>query len=357
MWSAKNHQCTTLLLIQVSSLVSIQLHQVTAANTVSCLDNDGNSVPWCFMYKTSGGYEFAYADASTTTGTVQKFPRFMNDTENPIALTRTLQALVEDEESWFQYNDQPDVGTASSSYGHSKGVVALDSATGNGFWLTHSTPKFPASSGSTQFYFPKTEIKYGQTFLCLQLNSKEEFEKIGNHLQFIKPFLYFSTVTDSELEGYPNLLNVLNGNWNRTAGTTTNQITVGGTQFTTFSKNTAWNSALWGDLVAPTFTSSLNVQSWLRGYEEGPYCPPQYKYSVVDTKDLQMKDADGKIQSWTEGADHSKWAVSSNGGSLACIGDINRMTSQFKRGGGAVCAEGTVLHSQLSGVIVSTDSC
>lgn len=332
---------------------------VSKTVSVDCLDNDGNSVPWWFMYKTQGGYEFGYIDPSTTASTISKFPRYMNDTKNPIALTRTLQALVDNDQHWFQYNDQPDIGTASSSYGHSKGLVAIDATgSGEGFWLTHSTPKFPASSGSAQFYFPETEIKYGQTFLCMKLSSKTDIENVGAHLQIIKPFLYFSTMDKASLSSFPNILSVLNGDWITKAGTVVNDITVGSTTMTTLSKNTAWNDALWGNLVAPYFRSNMIVQSWIRGYAEGPYCPPEHDYSVVDTKVLQMAAAGGgAMQTWTEGADHAKWGISSGGGNLVCVGDINRMTSQFKRGGGAVCFANSVMHSQLQSAINSADSC
>jgi deoxyribonuclease-2 len=239
-------------------------------------------------------------------------------------------------------------------------VVALDPTSGAGFWLTHSTPKFPASSGSSQFYFPASETIYGQTFMCVELSSVQDLENIGEHLMYIKPFLYFSSLTAAQLSGgsggssnYPNLLNVLNGQWARDAGTVTHTLSVGGRTFTTLGKNSAWNQALWGELVAPTFKQPLVVQSWIRGYAEGAYCPPAHPYQVVDTENLALDGID-----WTEGSDHAKWAVSSSAGSsLACIGDINRMTSQFKRGGGAICVEGTVLHAQLLQVAVTTDHC
>ena len=347
-------------LLAVVAVIQLPSYSSLATTVqVDCLDNDGNSVPWWFMYKTRGAYEFAYVDGSTTSKTISKFPRFMNDTKNPIALTRTLRSVVEEKAHWFQYNDQPDIGTASSSYGHSKGLVAIDaSGSGSGFWLTHSTPHFPASSGSAEFYFPQTEIKYGQTFLCMKLSDKDTIENIGAHLQLIKPFVYLTRMDLSQLSDYPNILNVLNGNWTKENATHVGEMSVGGLKMTTLSKNTAWNNALWGALVAPHFEQHLVVQSWIRGYAEGAYCPPNHTYEVVDTLTLRMPDGNGTVQYWTEGSDHAKWAISStDGSSLVCVGDINRMTSQFKRGGGAVCFESPVLHSQLSDVVNSTTSC
>jgi hypothetical protein len=58
------------------------------------------------------------------------------------------------------YNDQPDNASPGSDYGHTKGVVAVGDTTS--FWLVHSVPNFPSSSGSGKFFFPSTETDFGQ---------------------------------------------------------------------------------------------------------------------------------------------------------------------------------------------------
>ena len=53
----------------------------------------------------------------------------------------------------------------------------------------------------------------------------------------------------------------------------------------------------------------------------------------MNVKTLSMAGA-----TWDEGQDHSKWAVSTSGAKpTVCIGGVNRMLSQRKRGGGTVC--------------------
>ena len=57
---------------------------------------------------------------------------------------------------------------------------------------------------------------------------------------------------------------------------------------------------------------------------------------------------------WKHTVDHSKWCVGANAakGHVACIGDINRMSSQAKRGGGAVCSlSDTTFIANLEGVV------
>ncbi len=42
---------------------------------------------------------------------------------------------------------------------------------------------------------------------------------------------------------------------------------------------------------------------------------------------------------------------------VVCFGDINRMTSQFKRGGGATCINNEKIWKQFYSAVVSSDSC
>jgi deoxyribonuclease II len=58
---------------------------------------------------------------------------------------------------------------------------------------------------------------------------------------------------------------------------------------------------------------------------------------------------------WNEQEDHSKWVLA--GSLYACFGDMNRMTSQWKRGGSFFCLNDPTLVSALKEMIVSHDSC
>ena len=62
--------------------------------------------------------------------------------------------------------------------------------------------------------------------------------------------------------------------------------------------------------------------------------------------------------------DHSKLAATAPGsatgayGNVTCVGDMNRMTSQWARGGGTVCAlDNEPLHSAMLASMTSVDSC
>jgi hypothetical protein len=58
---------------------------------------------------------------------------------------------------------------------------------------------------------------------------------------------------------------------------------------------------------------------------------------------------------WGESNDHSKWVLAEN--KYSCFGDMNRMPSQWKRGGAFYCLEDLTLHAALKKVITASDSC
>jgi hypothetical protein len=59
---------------------------------------------------------------------------------------------------------------------------------------------------------------------------------------------------------------------------------------------------------------------------------------------------------FTEYNDHSKWAVGLSEG-YVCASDINRMTTQFERGGSAFCFKDETLAAALRDAITGADSC
>jgi deoxyribonuclease-2 len=380
---------------------------VGTASGISCLDNDGKPVDWWFQYKMPGTYAFAYADPGTSLAKqapLAMHPRAMNDTANPVALVRTLFSLAEHAAaarpyngtaagapSYFLYNDEPDVGRASSSYGHSKGVVAAGGEARSGLWIVHSTPKFPASSGRAEWYFPESELKFGQTFLCLSLGSAAQLDAVGAQLQLTRPFVYHATNIfaapggskpgpgggtgggeqqpgdAAAAAGYPELAKVLRGEWR--AGTGVAQLNAQGssssvaTTFTSLAKSKEWDGDLYEGLVAPHYRSGFLVESWIRGDRLGKYCPnartksSRHPYEVVDAKTMRVTLPTGQNRTWTETQDHAKWAVSLDSSYVVCVGDINRMSSQRKRGGGAVCFANKDLCFSLYNTITTSDTC
>eukprot|EP00946_MAST-07B_sp_MAST-7B-sp1_P003710 g3710.t1 len=361
----------------------------------ACLDNDGNEVEWFFQYKMPNSYKVAYAD-STTAGDKNGFLHVqqyaLNSAEHPPALILTLRSLAKSKsksshtgkhshhyhktraagyetlpfngtilnstrhtddavewEPYFMYNDQPDNAQPSGSFGHTKGVVGVGSKP---FWLLHSTPNFPSSDGKGKFYFPESEIIYGQTFLCVAIGASD-IEDVANQLLYTKPYVYVNKVGDAS--GYPTLAQVLDGSgWKTDPGTSVKKFG----KFTHVAKNAQWGKDMYEDLIAPTISSDLRVESWLRGLAEGTYCKPKHDYNVEDVEQLAAQDYDGSNITWKESQDHAKWAISVDSGHpYLCIADINRMTSQRNRGGGAFCFTDASLARQLTGSVTKHAQC
>ena len=137
-----------------------------------------------------------------------------------------------------------------------------------------------------------------------------------------------------------------------------------------YAKTAEWNNDLYAGCVTPTEQDTLLVESWIRGKAEGPVCPISdyntldiYYLSFVvgisiDSRGIDSRgiDSRGIDSRWSETQDHSKWAITETK-EVVCMGDINRMTSQYSRGGGTACFLDPVLHAVLKQAIIKTNTC
>merc|ERR1712190_597624 len=74
----------------------------------------------------------------------------------------------------------------------------------------------------------------------------------------------------------------------------------------------------------------------------------QHHYTIENAHEIDLPGQ----EEFDETKDHSKWAVSDDG-KVFCVGDINRQTGQFHRGGGMVCLSSPHLANQMLNAIVS----
>eukprot|EP01138_Halocafeteria_seosinensis_P014215 gb/GECG01014514.1/.p1 GENE.gb/GECG01014514.1/~~gb/GECG01014514.1/.p1 ORF type:complete len:364 (+),score=25.63 gb/GECG01014514.1/:1-1092(+) len=312
-----------------------------------CRGDSGNAVDWFAAFKFPNGYQYAAYEPGKGLHMSQDT---LNSSSKGAVSSTTAQFFGVDsnEVSYIAYNDQPG-DSGSSIYGHTKGFMAFNSA--GGFWMIHSVPNWPLSDEWNRYKgFPENEIIYGQSFLCINLEF-EDFNNVGGILQYNRPNIYHSHLTSEAWNGLQKLKGAVSGDHISNAGFTMHEFSSGDTTFKIFGKNADWGKDLYDSLIAPTLQQSLYVESWIRGYEIGPACTPQYQYTVVDVEYLKILD-----QSYKETQDHSKWAVSLKS-SYVCIGDINRMTSQYHRGGGSACFKSPELHQTILSAVTEHDSC
>jgi len=245
---------------------------------------------------------------------------------------KTVEAGKKEPKAQYNYyNDEPVNKPAfDQETGHTKGLY-YHSPDNTGFWIIHSVPRFPDPKSTT---FPTDEMIYGQSFLCISMTKAADWAVLATSVALNQPGSYFASTPL-----FPPVATAPASN--------TNKAKIG--IFTVFAKSSAWNNELYSELVAPSLNTDLWVESWMRPCMEAT-CG---KRKVLNIATLDFTKVSGWALKETE--DHSKFAISATG-TWVCIGDINRMTTQAKRGGGTACFENPGLHSVIQAA-AKTDSC
>jgi deoxyribonuclease-2 len=274
------------------------------------------------------------------------------------ALRNTLQQLygpADDSLGWFFYNDEnPITGKVNGSRGHTKGALAFDLASNTAFWLIQSTPKFPPKG---QYAFPKTGLKEAQTMLCITLQDTDTALSIAKQMYVAQqPNVYLASAVPGALAGQPNDARVKLINDQVAQGSTPVHVVIpfrsrGGTKFTAMAKNKTWGLDFYNDLVGPTLSENLDVETW----ENDPVPPPadsDKQHTVVAMKAVNLAPL-GVDLAWSEVFDHAKLAISAKSEKVhyVCIGDINFTIAMRKRGGGTVAFQCEPLWAGISSIL------
>jgi deoxyribonuclease-2 len=321
---------------------------------ISALDESGKPVDWWFAYKvpkltkdastaSTTGYEYVYYDPKI--GAVDKSPNLMTDAKS--ALNLTLNSVFKSADAttgWILYNDEkPSTaeGKDDGNLGHTKGVIAFDTGSKTAFWLIHSWPKYaaPALPG-----MPTPD--YGQTFLCISLNISDASKIAAQMANHQEPQVYDPKIPSSldKKDALYRLTQPLSPN--DPADSNVLELTSsGGLHFEVIAKNRKWGKDFWNDLVGPTLKADMDVETWIRG----PIPPTLDSDGIHKTFDVKYIDLSrlGAPWAWPESKDHAKWGITTDSDWI-CVGDINRMISQEKRGGGTIAFQDTKLWTALS---------
>ncbi len=326
----------------------------TNTNEISALDENGKPVDWWFMYKvpklgkvangpTATGYEYIYYDPII--GKVVQSPNLLTDGKG--ALDLTLKAIFDnpsDSTGWILYNDEMPADAKrkdSSRYGHTKGVLAFDTATKTAFWLLHSWPKFTDPGASTM---PTPE--YGQTFLCISLDLSTASKIAAQMANHQEPQVYLPRIPQGLDKNDPLFTLTQNVNPNAPGDSEVISCTSrGGLSFEMIAKNRKWSKDFWIDLVGPTLKVDIDVETWIRG-KIPPTLDSDGIHKTYDVKFVDLSPL-GVPWNWPETHDHAKWGISVTSDWI-CVGDINRMVSQEKRGGGTIAFQDKKLWTALS---------
>uniref|UniRef100_A0A914Y7J0 Deoxyribonuclease II n=1 Tax=Panagrolaimus superbus TaxID=310955 RepID=A0A914Y7J0_9BILA len=337
---------------------------------IGCKDQNNNDVDWYVGYKMpqindnsipgiGEGAAFYYMDVN-----MDSFVPSSNDLfGNQQAIAYTLQQYYDNKAlksdfSYVLYNDEEAVNDNDNDedearkilYGHTKGVVFFGKS--GGFWLIHSLPKFPSPDA---YVFATNAKKNGQSILCITFEY-DELTKIGTQLYYNHPPIYASNLAPSMESENPDLAKVLSKQYKISSpfSSTLNLQSRGGQKFISFAKTANFSLDLYNSLVAPTLQVPLYVETWRQNSSNTIPLDCKAKYLVLDAITMKV----GKTTEFKHTKDHSKLVISTNPNKpFICIGDINRMQSQYKRGGGAVCIELKKLWDNYWPMFLTHNSC
>lgn len=344
---------------------------------LSALDDAaGRPVDWWFAYKLprlndptdasgvalgqSSGTRYVYADATHPELPSALSPHAAILRSGAVASTLAqLQAAAARSRSqvgWFFYNDEfPKVGgrpipglpADNGGRGHSKGVLAFDLASDSAFWLIHSWPCWPSTTRADD---PSPD--FGQSFLCITLKDVAAADAIAAvfHAQ-TQPQIIGMSVPALDPRRFPNLVQLSKDLPTTTlpAGSATPSETAfrsrGGVDFQLFAKSRDWLSPardatqpakdLYSDLIGPALGVDLEVESWQDGE---PDIDSDRRHTTQDIQWIDLRPL-GIDAAWHFVLhDHSKWAVSRDPDSRdetdwVIVADINRISTQYRRGG------------------------
>lgn len=328
------------------------------------------------------GTEYLYCDA-----TRPELPSALSSHPDILksgALVNTIQQLraaagQASQVGWFSYNDEhPKLhGRAiatfpadSWDFGHSKGVLAFDLESDTAFWMLHSWPCYPAISISP---VDDPSLKFGQTFLCISLKDVATLDAIARvfHYQSQPQIIDMHLPQAFDVRTYPNLLQLASDRppaWVPPGSSLPADITFSskqGAAFRLFAKSKDWKvpatdpvqapKDLYSDLIGPTLNVNLAVETWQTG-ESDEDSDTRHTTQDVQWIDLQPL---GLPYAWHFLLhDHAKWAVSVDPDNQAetdwvIVADINRIDTQYTRGGVGIAFQNQALAHSLHGIIKS----
>jgi deoxyribonuclease-2 len=329
-------------------------------------DGYGKPVDWWFIYKLpqgigpekhTTGNEFLYCDAAWNSE-FRLSKNKLNDKKN--ALTETLQQLFAGDANtgYILWNDEiPPTKSHpkpanNHAKGHSKGVLAFNKKANCGFYLLHSTPRFPAEG---EIELPADEREYGQTFLCVTVNYATAVEIAEILRLHHEPQVYASKNLPADPQSSLVKLAHQDSHPLDPKHSLVADFSFRSKErndFRLFAKNKKWSEPahangqgkdFWNHLVGPALRDNIDVETWRRG-EVFENVDPGTNAVTMDVLGVNLETIGYHGYQWPFTKDHAKWGSTEHRppGFLlrhpgyVVIADINRDESQAKRGGGGL---------------------
>ena len=239
--------------------------------------------------------------------------------------------------NWQIYNDETghiinEPADIHHKKGHCKGIVAWNNKRIS--WLCHSLPNFPKFfDGKIISDIETGELIYGQSFQYIELEYSEDMiTNIVKQLHIMEANIFIEKLEPGSIFKHNNNFSKLKLNINSVSNLKLTD------NITHIAKPPHCHIDIYSEYLVKKYNHLWKVETWIRGHHifEEPLTEVLLNSSpkIIDITSLQFEDI-----KWTEKQDHSKWATTAPG-SHYWIGDLNRMTSQYKRGGGGfICMD------------------
>ncbi|KAM7297168.1 hypothetical protein ISCGN_022321 [Ixodes scapularis] len=100
---------------------------------------------------------------------------------------------------------------------------------------------------------------------------------------------------------------------------------------------------IYSSILTGQIKDDLVVQSWRNGAGDRLPNDCNSNYTVTDVDSVKLNLDQSRFIAFDTTEDHSKWAIAVDK-STFCLGSMNRMESQFKRGGEALCFDNSLVN-------------
>ncbi|XP_008327064.1 deoxyribonuclease-2-beta [Cynoglossus semilaevis] len=326
----------------------------------SCRNEADEPVDWFIIYKlpkyrinyVGSGVDYMYLDSSVNDWKMSTF--MVNLSQGAVGNTLSqlyARKTYESEDSVYAlYNDAPPVLDYIKGYGHTKGALLLDHS--QGFWLSHTVPRFPSFPERGYIYPPSGRVN-GQTALCVTFRYKQ-FLTLVEQLSFLYPRIYNCSVPAAFSTDLPQLVQLCKGiKPSLTSDRNMQQlVSVGGEKFVHFVKSERYVDDIYTGWVAQVLKTDLLVESWQREGQLPSNCS-------LPKHTMNIKRIHLPTSVWFQSYhDHSKWCVSQRPeDQVICLGDLNRDRAQLWRSGGLTCSFNPLIYRAFRQVVDSYISC
>jgi deoxyribonuclease-2 len=233
--------------------------------------------------------------------------------------------------NWVVYNDDiHKISEKHTSHGHCKGILTWNNDRIG--WLCHSVPNFPREFKRNKIsMIEPSELIYGQSFQYIDIPyTKDMLYNIMHQINIMDSNIYNSNYT-SEYKEYEEMKFPKINKFN---------LLKISEDIIHIAKPHTMHFDIYSDHIARNAPYQWKVQTWKRGHEI-----TTNNMNIIDINKLKFEHI-----MYTTHQDHSKWAVSND--SYYWVGDLNRMTSQFKRGGGGFICRDSNIATELNKLVL-----